>query len=94
MVGQIKLPAMLAHTNTGIRWLLMCGITHCGYSSVSGFNHIQEEIIGERAKRARCYLVMFIETRDIYIYIRTSVSSALVFCELNSRARKWNDFLA
>ena len=26
-------------------------------------------IIGERAKRARCYLVMFMETRDIYIYM-------------------------
>ena len=26
-------------------------------------------IIGERAKRARRYLVMFMETRDIYIYI-------------------------
>ena len=31
-------------------------------------------IIGEQAKRARCYLVMFMEVRDIYIYIRTSVS--------------------
>ena len=26
-------------------------------------------VIGERAKRARRYLVMFMETRDIYIYI-------------------------
>ena len=32
-------------------------------------------VIGERAKRARRYLVMFMETRDIYIYIRTSVSN-------------------
>ena len=32
-------------------------------------------IIGERAKRARRYLVMFMETRDIYIYICTSVSN-------------------
>ena len=53
----------------------MCGMTHCGYSSASGFNHIHEEILGERAKRARHYLVMFMETRDIYIYIRTSVSN-------------------
>ena len=27
-------------------------------------------IIGERAKRARRYLVMFMEVRDIYIYVR------------------------
>ena len=54
----------------------------------------RRKIIDERAKRARRYLVMFMETRDIYIYIGTSVSSALVFCELNSRARKRNDFLA
>ena len=31
--------------------------------------------IGEQAKRARRYLVMFMETRDIYVYIRTSVSN-------------------
>ena len=37
-------------------------------------------LIGERAKRARRYLVMFMETRDIYIYIyiRTSVSNTHV----------------
>ena len=35
-------------------------------------------IIGERAKRARRYLVMFMETRDIYIYICTSVSNTHV----------------
>ena len=26
-------------------------------------------LVGERAKRARRYLVMFMETRDIYIYL-------------------------
>ena len=47
-------------------------------------------IIGERAKRARRYLVMFMETRDIiYIYVRLFLirMRTLVFCELNSRAR-------
>ena len=34
--------------------------------------------IGEQAKRARRYLVMFMETRDIYIYICTSVSNTHV----------------
>ena len=38
------------------------------------------------------------ETRDIYIYIYVRLflirMRALVFCELNSRARKRNDFLA
>ena len=29
-----------------------------------------EEVIGEQAKRARRYLVMFMEARDIYIYVR------------------------
>ena len=28
-----------------------------------------DRVIGERAKRARRYLVMFMETRDIYIYM-------------------------
>ena len=28
-----------------------------------------EEVIGERAKRARRYLVTFMEARDIYIYV-------------------------
>ena len=37
-------------------------------------NHFSS-IIGERAKRGRRYLVMFMETRDIYIYICTSVSN-------------------
>ena len=32
-------------------------------------------IVGERAKRARRYLVMSMESRDIYIYICTSVSN-------------------
>ena len=32
-------------------------------------------LIGERAKRARRYLVISMESRDIYIYIRTSVSN-------------------
>ena len=27
------------------------------------------DLIGERAKRARRYLVMFMETRDIYVYV-------------------------
>ena len=31
--------------------------------------------IGERAKRARRYLVMSMESRDIHIYLRTSVSN-------------------
>ena len=31
---------------------------------------VMVHIIGERAKRARRYLVMFMETRDIYIYVR------------------------
>ena len=31
-------------------------------------------LIGERAKRARRYLVMFMETRDIYIRLITRVS--------------------
>ena len=35
-------------------------------------------VIGEQAKRARRYLVMFMETRDIYIYICTSVSNTHV----------------
>ena len=67
-------------------------------------------IIGERAKRARRYLVMFMETRDIYNYIYIYVRLFLIpmrafslgypdppsvlACEFNSRARKWNDFLA
>ena len=55
-------------------------------------------VIGERAKRARRYLVMFMETRDIYIdrYVCLFLirMRALVFCELNSRARKRNDLLA
>ena len=33
------------------------------------FNDPTRGIIGERAKRARRYLVMFMETRDIYILI-------------------------
>ena len=32
-------------------------------------------LVGERAKRARRYLVMFMEVRDIYMYICTSVSN-------------------
>ena len=60
--------------------------------------HVLIVFIGERAKRARRYLVMFMETRDIiyYIYVRLFLirMRALVFCELNSRARKRNDFLA
>ena len=48
--------------------------------------------------RARCYLVMFMETRDIYIdrYVCLFLirMRALVFYELNSRARKRNAFLA
>ena len=53
-------------------------------------------IIGERAKRARRYLVMFMETRDIYyvLYVRLFLirMSALVFCQLSSRARKRKTF--
>ena len=37
-----------------------------------------KNLIGEQAKRARRYLVMFMETRDIYIYICTSVSNTHV----------------
>ena len=65
-------------------------------------------IIGERAKRARRYLVMFMETRDIYIYIYVRLflipmrafslgypdPPSVLACEFNSRARKRNDFLA
>ena len=32
-------------------------------------------IVGERAKRAIRYLLMSMESRDIYIYIRASVSN-------------------
>ena len=32
-------------------------------------------VIGERAKRARCYLLVSMESRDIYIYMCTSVSN-------------------
>ena len=40
---------------------------------------ILQLLIGERAKRARRYLVMFMETRDIYIiYICTSGSNTHV----------------
>ena len=49
-------------------------------------NYLSNDIIGERAKRARRYLVMFMETRDIYIYIYVRLflirMRALVFCEL------------
>ena len=38
-------------------------------------------LVGERAKRARRYLVMFMEVRDIYIYMRTSVSNTHVRVE-------------
>ena len=42
-------------------------------------------IIGERAKRARRYLVMSMESRDIYIYIYVRLflipMRALVICE-------------
>ena len=38
-------------------------------------------MIGERAKQARRYLVMFMEVRDIYIYIRASVSNTHVHIE-------------
>ena len=37
--------------------------------------YLSTYVIGERAKRLRCYLVMFMETRDIYMHIRTSVSN-------------------
>ena len=44
-----------------------------------GVNHTYV-LVGEQAKRARRYLVMFMETRDIYIYmyICTSVSNTHV----------------
>ena len=35
-------------------------------------------VFGERAKRARRYLVMFMETRDIYIYIYIYVRLFLI----------------
>ena len=38
-------------------------------------------MIGERAKQARRYLVMFMEVRDIYIYICASVSNTHVRVE-------------
>ena len=51
---------------------------------------------GERAKRARRYLVMFMEARDIYIFVYICLflirMCASVFCELNSRAKKWKTF--
>ena len=40
-------------------------------------NHFTS-LVGERAKRARRYLVMFMKTRDIYMYICTSVSNTHV----------------
>ena len=46
----------------------------------------------------RFYLVMSMEAPDIYIFIRTSVSTAftrmhvLVFYDRNSRAKKWKTF--
>ena len=46
-----------------INWLLI--IRKINTSTCNDFN-----IIGERAKRARRYLVMFMEVRDIYIYVR------------------------
>ena len=52
-------------------------------------------VIGEREKRARRYLVMFMETRDMYIqYVRLFLirMRALVFYKLNSRARKRKTF--
>ena len=36
-------------------------------------------IIGERAKRARRYLVMFMETRDIYIYLIVTIINGYSF---------------
>ena len=46
---------------------------------------IARTIIGERAKRARRYLVMSMESRDIYIYIYVRLflipMRALVICE-------------
>ena len=48
-------------------------------------------VIGERAKRARRYLVMFMETRDIYMYICTSVSNTHARV---SESKETEDFLA
>ena len=50
-------------------------------------------LVGERAKRARRYLVMFMETRVLYVRLFLIRMRALVFCELNSR-EETEDFLA
>ena len=53
--------------------------------------------IGERAKRARRYLVMFMETRDIYMYICTSVSNTharVSVLRIKFKSKETEDFLA
>ena len=54
-------------------------------------------VIGERAKRARCYLVMFMETRDIYMYICRSVSNTharVSVLRIKFKSKETEDFLA
>ena len=54
-------------------------------------------IFGERAKRARRYLVMFMETRDIYVYICTSVSNTharVSVLRIKFKSKETEDFLA
>ena len=54
-------------------------------------------VIGERAKRARRYLVMFMETRDIYMYICTSVSNTharVSVLRIKFKSKETEDFLA
>ena len=59
--------------------------------------HAVSHIIGERAKRARRYLVMFMETRDIYMYICTSVSNTharVSVSRIKFKSKETEDFLA
>ena len=62
-----------------------------------GFKSMCFFLIGERAKRARRYLIMFMETRDIYMYICTSVSNTharVSVLRIKFKSKETEDFLA
>ena len=54
-------------------------------------------LVGERAKRARRYLVMFMETRDILCILCTSVSNTharVSVLRIKFKSKETEDFLA
>ena len=51
---------------------------------MSGCYHTHWKLIGERAKRARRYLVMFMETRDIISYFTSKSGIWLVISRVAS----------